>query len=96
MSVVKTLKLDGNVEVICKLEDKGDVYVMHSPLVLSMTPQGFAMIPFMFSSDSDEFEIMKTKVVCVSRPNSEFENKFLEATTGLSLSSGNNSNLNFN
>lgn len=83
---VKSLKLSNGQEVVTRLDESEDKYILSKPVILSFSPQGLGFLPFMFSSNKEEFEIDKSRVDVVTDTSKQVEDQYLEATSGISLS----------
>jgi hypothetical protein len=85
---VVTLKLTSGEELIAKLvEDCVNFLTVSKPMVLSMTPQGVGMMPYLFTVDpSKEVKISKTAVTVIEATEKDFANQYLSGTTGIKLS----------
>ena len=80
-----TLKLVTSEEVICKLiEENTTEYRITKPLVLTLSSQGAAMTPFLFTADlSGEIGIPKTAVVAVAVTDKTTSDQYIKGTTGI-------------
>jgi hypothetical protein len=84
---VISLKLTSGEELIAKLvEETGNGYKVSKPLVLSMSPQGIGMIPFMFTVNPDkELVIKKESVITLQSTDTQFADQYTQGTTGIAL-----------
>jgi hypothetical protein len=84
---VISLKLTSGEELIAKLvEETGNGYKLSKPLVLSMSPQGIGMIPFMFTVNPDkELLIKKESVIALQSTDTQFADQYTQGTTGIAL-----------
>lgn len=82
---VYTLKLVTGEEIITKLTDVGsDHYKIYKPLVLSMTAQGIAMTPFLFTAEIDgHINIPKTAVIALAPTEKSTAGQYIKGTTGI-------------
>jgi hypothetical protein len=80
-----TMKLLTGEEVITKVvEDTGFSYKVSKPLVLSITPQGVALTPFMLTAPIEGiFEIMKSAVVAIAPTEKSTATQYITSTTGI-------------
>jgi hypothetical protein len=85
---VVTLKLTSGEELIAKLIDDGPVYLkLSKPLVLSMSPQGIGMVPYLFTvSPEKEIKINKSTVTVLEVTDKDFANQYIQGTTGIRMS----------
>lgn len=84
---VVTLKLTSGEELITKLvEDNLAFYKVSKPLVLSMTPKGIGMMPYLFTvSQEKDIKISKSTVVVIESTDKEFADQYLSGTTGIAM-----------
>lgn len=82
---VHTLKLVSGEEIITKLTDVGsDYYKIYKPLVLSVTAQGVAMTPFLFTADIEgNIDIPKTAVIALALTEKSTAGQYIKGTTGI-------------
>jgi hypothetical protein len=80
-----TMKLITGEEIITKyLEDAGFNYKVHKPLVLSVTPQGVAMTPFLFTAEIEgSIEIPKSAVIAATPTEKSTAGQYIKGTTGI-------------
>lgn len=80
-----TMKLTSGEEIISKLlEDNVNYYKVSKPLVLSMTPQGIGMMPYLFTVNPDkDIKINKSTVVVIEATEKHFSDQYLSGTTGI-------------
>lgn len=82
-----SMKLSSGEEIVGRLEEetvKG--YKVSKPLMLTATPQGVGLAPFMFTVDADtKIEINGTSVVGIAKTAEDAAKQYIESTTGLSL-----------
>jgi len=86
-----TLKLVTGEEVIAKfLEDTGTNHRLHKPLVLSITPNGVAMTPFLFTAEIEgDITIPKTAIIATAATDKQTAGQYIKGTTGIQPVSGN-------
>jgi DhnA family fructose-bisphosphate aldolase class Ia len=84
---VLTFKLANGDEMIAKLVEETNVdYKVSKPLVLSMSPQGIGMIPFMFTANHEKsISINKNSVMAVQTTDKQFADQYTQGTTGIAL-----------
>lgn len=82
---IVTMKLVTGEEIITKLiaiEDSS--YKVNKPLVLSITPQGPAMTPFLFTAELEgEISLPKHTVIAVAKTEQTTTNHYIKGTTGI-------------
>lgn len=84
---VVTIKLNSGEEIVGKLSDENDThYVISKPMVLSMTPQGIGMMPYLITVEPDkDVPIKKAAVGVILESAREFANQYVQGTTGIAL-----------
>jgi hypothetical protein len=84
---VVTLKLTSGEELVAKLvEDSPMHYKLSKPLVLSMSPKGIGMVPYLFTvSPEKDISLNKNTVTVIAASDKEFANQYLQGTTGITL-----------
>lgn len=84
---VVTFKLTSGEEVVAKLvEETATHYKLARPMVLSMTPQGVGMMPYLFTVSPDkEVKLNKATITMVEATDKSFADQFLQSTTGIKL-----------
>jgi len=89
---VYTLKLVTGEEVITRLNDVGDAsYKIYKPLVLSVTQNGVAMTPFLFTAEIDgNIDIPKTAVIALAVTDRETAGQYIKGTTSIVPASSTN------
>jgi len=82
---IYTLKLVTGEEIITKItEDAALSYNVSKPLVLSITAQGMAMTPFLFTAEiNNEITIPKSAVIAVAPTDSQTAGQYIKGTTGI-------------
>lgn len=85
---VVTFKLSNGDEIMAKLvEETFDHYRVSKPLLLSLSPQGIGMIPFMFTVNMEkEISISKKCVIALQTTDKQFSDQYTQSTTGIALS----------
>lgn len=85
---VVTFKMNNGDEMIAKFnEEINDGYKVSKPMVLSMTPQGIGMIPYMFTANHDkDIVINKQSVIAMQVTDRPFADQYTQGTTGIALS----------
>ena len=84
---VITLKLTSGEELIAKLVEDGALYMKLSrPLVVGMSPQGPALMPYLFTVSPDkEIKILKGSIVVSEATDKQFADQYIQSTTGIKL-----------
>lgn len=84
---VISVKLTSGEELIGKLVEDGPLYYkMNRLMVLSMSPQGIGMIPYMITANqSKDLKIFKASVVVAEATDKEFADAYIQQTTGIKL-----------
>jgi hypothetical protein len=84
---VVTFKLTSGEEVVAKLVEETETYYKLSrPMVLSMSPQGVGMMPYLFTVHPDtDVKLNKTTITMVEATDKSFADQFLQSTTGIKL-----------
>lgn len=82
---ILSMKLITGEEIITKfIEDTGLFYKVHKPLVLSVTPQGVAMTPFLFTADIEgSIDIPKNAVIAATPTEKSTAGQYIKGTTGI-------------
>lgn len=88
---ILSMKLVTGEEIITKfLEDTGLTYKVSKPLVLSVTPQGVAMTPFLFTADIEgSIDIPKGAVIAATQTEKSTAGQYIKGTTGIVPASAN-------
>jgi DhnA family fructose-bisphosphate aldolase class Ia len=84
---VVTIKLTSGEELVAKLVEDGPLFLkLSKPLVLSMSPQGVGMVPYLFTVSPDkEIKVNKSTVVVLEASDKQFADQYLQGTTGIKL-----------
>ena len=82
---IYTLKLITGEEVITRLtEDLTFHYKVYRPLVLSVTANGVAMTPFLFTADIEgNIDIPKTAVIAIAQTEKSTANQYISGTSSI-------------
>lgn len=82
---VYSMKLVTGEEIITRLtEDLALAYKVFKPLVLSITAQGVAMTPFMFTAEIDgNIDIPKSAVIAVAVTDKSTAGQYIQGTSGI-------------
>lgn len=84
---VVTIKLTSGEELIARYEEEtSHGYVISKPMVLSMTPKGPGLMPYLFTvSPETNITIGYSSVTVIADTDKDFANQYLQNTTGISL-----------
>ena len=84
---VVTLKLTSGEELVAKLvEDQIMHYRLSHPMVIAMSPNGPALMPYLFTvNPSKEVRIAKGVVAVVEATDKSFADQFIQQTTGIAM-----------
>jgi len=83
-----TLKTNAGEEVVARLKlERDDAYVVNKPMVVVATPQGgIGLAPFGMTINADsELVLNKDGILYASPTQKDFASKYIEATTGLKV-----------
>lgn len=88
---VYTLKLITGEEVITRFtEDSAFSYKVYKPLVLSVTANGVAMTPFLFTAEIEgNIDIPKTAVIALAPTDKQTAGQYTKGITGIQPVSAN-------
>jgi hypothetical protein len=84
---VITLKLTSGEEIISRFEEENATGIKISkPMVLSMTPKGVGMMPYLFTVNPDtEITISYTAISVSAKTDEDFAKQYTTSTTGIEL-----------
>lgn len=84
---VVTLKLTSGEELIGKLLEEGPLHIKLSrPLVVGMSPQGPALMPYLFTVNPEkDVKIHRGSVVVIEATDKGFADQYIQSTTGIAL-----------
>lgn len=84
---IYTFKLISGEEIVAKLHQKfSDYYELQHPISMVLSQQGLQMMPSLFSSNPDKNVLLNiSSVAMASEPRDDVRDKYIEATTGLTL-----------
>ncbi len=84
---VVTFKLTSGEELVAKLvEDGAAYYKLSRPMVIGMSPQGPALMPYLFTVSPDkDVKLQKGVVAMAEATDKVFADQFIEQTTGIKL-----------
>lgn len=82
-----SLKLNSGDELVATFEDDVDKgYKLTKVTSLSATPQGVALVPFMFTVDPEVVVTLnKNSILCIVRTHDEMATQYIKSTTGIQL-----------
>ncbi len=84
---VVTFKLTSGEELVAKLVEDGPLYYKLSrPMVIGMSPQGPALMPYLFTVNPDkDVKLLKGVVAMAEATDKMFADQFIQQTTGIKL-----------
>ncbi len=84
---VVTFKLTSGEELVAKLVEDGPLYYKLSrPMVIGMSPQGPALMPYLFTVNPDkDVKLLKAVVAMAEATDKMFADQFIQQTTGIKL-----------
>lgn len=84
---VVTLKLIGGDELICRIFNKSNEadgnMTVTKPLLVAMSQQGFGLMPFALTMDTDTVQLAQNSIVCYGKTVDRVAAEYLKQTTGL-------------
>jgi hypothetical protein len=82
---IYTLKLVTGEEIITKLSSVEDTgYTVNRPLVLSMTGQGVAMTPFLFTAEiKGDISLPKHSVIAIASTDKQTASQYITGVSGI-------------
>lgn len=86
-SEIKILKLSTGEEVLAKVEDVGDLYILTDSRTLAYSPDGKAgMIPLIQMAPDRPVRLYKSAIIAEVHPiDADMERKYLSDTSGIIL-----------
>ena len=84
---VVSLKLTSGEELIARLVEDGPLFLkIGKPLVVGMSPQGPALMPYLFTVSPDrDVKLAKGTVVVMEPTEKQFADQYLTSTTGIAM-----------
>lgn len=84
---VITLKLTSGEELIARFEeDTASGVKISKPMVLSMTPKGVGMMPYLFTVNPDtDVTINHSAISVTAKTDADFAKQYMSSTTGIEL-----------
>lgn len=84
---VVTLKLSSGEELIGRYEEESPSGIsITKPMVLSMTPKGPGLMPYLFTVNPEQkINISHTSIIVIADTDKDFADQYLQSTTGISL-----------
>lgn len=82
-----TLKLTSGEELVARFNGESDThYKLGKPVVLTMTPQGIGMVPYLITVDPDlDVSISKGTVTVMATTGKQASDQYIQGTTGIKL-----------
>jgi hypothetical protein len=81
----KMVRLNSGEEILCNLEDAGDNYVLHDPLI--MVPAAANQLGFMpwmpYCSTTNGVTVKKSFIPFIVEPSDQLKKEFTQATSGI-------------
>lgn len=83
---VASIKLISGEEIIARLEEETATQVKISkPLLVTIGPQGLAMMPFVFLAASETMSLKQEHIMTMNSAKKEASDQYLQGTTGIAL-----------
>jgi hypothetical protein len=84
---VVTIKIISGAEIIAKLVEETPVgYKLSKPMVLNVTQQGMALMPYILSVDPEkDVTMLKSNVCMIATTEKQFSDGYTQNTTGIAL-----------
>jgi hypothetical protein len=84
---VVTMKIISGAEIIAKLvEETPTHYKLSKPMVLNISQQGIALMPYILSVDPEvQVEMTKSNVCMIAPTEKQFSDGYVQNTTGIQL-----------
>lgn len=83
---VITIKLTSGEELMCRLvEERDDYFKVSKPLVVGMTNNGPALMPFLFTVHPDKDVKIHKPVTIVELSDEEFAKQYIKSTTNIAI-----------
>lgn len=82
---VVSIKLSSGEELVGRLVEEGpEVIVLNKPLMLSMTPKGMGLAPYMFTVNPESQITFKlANIITIVKTMETMAKQYIESTTGL-------------
>jgi len=82
-----SLKLISGEEVVGRIVDLTEnTFSLSKPMTFIMGPQGFGMVPYMFSAAQDaKIKIKESSVVAVTKTDEQVNKQYLSQTSSLTI-----------
>jgi len=79
-----SIKLTSGEEIVTRMEEEKDSYVVHKPLTLMQGPSGLVLGQWLITSDPlSDVTIPKRSVMVITQTLSDHAKRYIEATTGI-------------
>lgn len=84
---IVTIKLTSGEELVARLNNElEDQYELSKPVVLTMSPQGIAMVPYLITvSPTQDVRLAKNVVTVIASTDKAAADQYLQGTTGIAL-----------
>ena len=83
---IVSIKLISGEEIVTKLgKSKDNVYEFVKPVVLSVTPQGMGLTPFIMTAEANKLivDVHESKVIAMAESQDAVVQEYTKATTGI-------------
>jgi hypothetical protein len=83
---IVSVKLISGEEIVTKLgKPNDDFYVFIKPVVLSVTPQGMGLAPYIMTADANKLTINvhESKIIAMAKSQDAVIQQYTKATTGI-------------
>lgn len=84
---VYTFKLNSGEELVSKVKQQGDGYVViHDPVSVAPGPQGLGLVPSLFTANPESETRLNTNSIAIyAETDDSIKAKYIQATTGLTV-----------
>ena len=85
--MISLIVMKNGQEILTEAELKNPFYTIKKPLLIMVTQQGIALVPWLMYTKSftDGIVISETDVLAHVEPNDEMRNQYIKMTTGLTV-----------
>lgn len=84
---VVSIKLSSGEELMGRLDKESNgKLVLEKPLMLTATPEGLGLAPFMFTvSPESKLTINESVIICIHKSDATYSSQYLQSTTGIAV-----------